>query len=101
MQKWMSEKKDKFLVLWRKDEALYNKMDPNNSDYSYHQKIVENISNRVNMPCKINTVQLITHNMSRLISLDSSPPCISMLLNTVVLSSFSDNVFSVIPRCNT
>lgn len=72
MQKWMSEKKDKFLVLWRKGEALYNKMDPNYNDYSYHQKIVENISNRVNMPCKINTVQLITHNMSCLISLDST-----------------------------
>ena len=72
MQKWMSEKKDKFLVLWRKGEALYNKMDPNYNDFSYHQKIVENISNCVNMPCKINTVQLITHNTSHLISLDST-----------------------------
>ena len=72
MQKWMPEKKDKFLVLWRKGEALYNKTDSNYNDYSYHQKIVENISNHVNMPCKINTVQLITHNRSRLISLDST-----------------------------
>ena len=64
MQRWMSEKKDKLLVLWRKGEALYNKMDPNYNDYSYHQKIVENISNHVNMPCKINTVHLITHNTS-------------------------------------
>ena len=72
MQKWTSEKKDKFLVLWRKGEALYNKTDPNYNDYSYHQKIDENILNRVNMPCKINTVQLITHNTSHLISLDST-----------------------------
>ena len=35
MQKWMSEKKDKFLGLWGKGEALYNKMDPNYNDYSY------------------------------------------------------------------
>ena len=72
MQEWTSEKKDKFLVVWRKGEALYNKMDPNYNDYSYCQKIVKNISNCVNMPCKIDTVQLITHNTSHLISLDST-----------------------------
>ena len=56
MEKWTSEKKDKLIVLWRKAEALYNKMDPNYSDYSYHQKLVKNIAYHVKMPCKLNTV---------------------------------------------
>ena len=56
MEKWTSEKKDKLIVLWRKAEALYNKKDPNYSDYSYCQKLVENIADHVKMPCRLNTV---------------------------------------------
>ena len=67
MEKWTSEQKDKLIVLWRKAEALYNKMDPNYSDYSYHQKLVKNIANHVKMPCKLNTVDfcLYSHPFER------------------------------------
>ena len=65
MQKWTSEKKDEFLVLWRKG-FITRRIQTTMIIHS--QKIVKNISNRVNMPCKINTVQLITHNTSCLIS---------------------------------